>query len=127
MPVCPRCGKALVGNRCAACGFMTQSSGVDMTGRTFADRYHITSLLWSGTTSDVFRAHDQRTGETIWLRVLSAEASENQAESRLFLDAAMAWARLRHPHTVQVLDVGSADGRPYLVTAVRLTGPPDPG
>ncbi|MBM4397936.1 MAG: serine/threonine protein kinase, partial [Deltaproteobacteria bacterium] len=140
MRVCPRCSRLVEGERCPFCGVIGGASGGaaggavhaaaggtgpaaariadDLLGRTFAGRYLVTSLLGRGAQAAVYKARDQRTDAPVALKVLSPEASADHDLALHFVQAAMAWARLHHSHTAPVLDVASADGRPYVTSDV---------
>lgn len=80
--------------------------------------YRIVREAGRGAMSTVYEAVDERTGQTVALKVLLAPASlppEQQRSliARLQREARLI-ARLSHPNIVRILDVGEADGRHYL-------------
>jgi serine/threonine-protein kinase len=85
-------------------------------GRLLGGRYEILERIGHGGQAMVFRAHDQRLGRTVAVKILGAHvASDPDAVQRLEREARAA-ASLNSPHVVPVFDVGAdEDGRPYLV------------
>ena len=78
--------------------------------------YRIVALLARGGMGDVYRATDPRLGRAVALKTLtSAQRSDGQAVER-FLQEARITASLDHPNIVKVFDVGTSNGRPYLVS-----------
>ncbi len=85
-----------------------------MIGKTLG-RYRLEASLGRGGMAEVFRAHDERLGRTVAVKVvLPAFASEPQFGER-FLREARLVAGLEHPHILPVYDSGESDGVPYLV------------
>jgi serine/threonine protein kinase/beta-phosphoglucomutase-like phosphatase (HAD superfamily) len=83
-------------------------------GATFEDRYRIESVLGTGGFSDVYRAFDLKLRRPVALKIIKdVHFDPNILE--LFEAEAQKLAKLRHPHIVQIFDVGKANGRPYLV------------
>jgi serine/threonine protein kinase len=91
-----------------------------LQGRLLADRYRIGEALGFGGMGAVFRAHDERLGRDVAVKVLTA-ASTDPAEQEVlrarFRREARAAATLRHPNVVTVHDFGTeaATGLDYLV------------
>jgi eukaryotic-like serine/threonine-protein kinase len=78
--------------------------------------YRIVALLARGGMGDVYRATDPRLGRDVALKTLtSAERGDGHAVER-FLQEARITGSLDHPNIVRVFDVGTSNGRPYLVS-----------
>lgn len=77
-----------------------------------ADRYRLDAPLGRGGMGEVWRAWDLRLGRPVAVKVLAGSAED--AVARFRHEARIA-ARLSHPHVVAVYDVGTADGRCFLV------------
>ncbi|HEX8360715.1 MAG TPA: serine/threonine-protein kinase, partial [Longimicrobium sp.] len=98
---------------------MTTLAGL-LQGRLLADRYRIGVALGFGGMGAVFRAHDERLGRDVAVKVLTA-ASTDPAEQEVlrarFRREARAAAALRHPNVVTVHDFGTdaGGGLDYLV------------
>src|SRR5437762_8131420 len=78
--------------------------------------YAIIDLLGAGGMGEVYRARDSRLGREVAVKVLPAKAFESSDRLRRFELEARATSALNHPNVVAVFDVGSHEGRPYLVT-----------
>ena len=76
--------------------------------------YKISSLLGSGGMGEVYRAHDDRLGRDIAIKVLLPETFNNSlARARLLREARTA-SRLNHPNICTVYDVGDAEEFTYI-------------
>jgi serine/threonine protein kinase len=76
--------------------------------------YRVLASIGSGGMGTVYEALDTRLGRLVALKRLHPHIAENSAASRRFLREGRAAARIRHPHVVQVLALGTEDGTPYL-------------
>ncbi|HKW01344.1 MAG TPA: protein kinase [Vicinamibacterales bacterium] len=76
--------------------------------------YRIVSLVGAGGMGEVYRARDDRLGRDVAVKVITGAADEEQ-QAR-FEREARATAALSHPNIVTIFDVGTHEGRPYLVT-----------
>jgi eukaryotic-like serine/threonine-protein kinase len=96
--------------------------------------YEVQEELGRGGMGVVYRAWDRRLNRPVALKMLLAGAYARPEERERFRREAEAEAGLRHPNVVQVYDVGTLDGRPYLIMefvdggslAHRLAGTPLP-
>ena len=80
--------------------------------------YRIVSLLGAGGMGRVYRAHDERLGRDLALKVLPAETmADATARARLIQEARMA-SSLNHPHIAHVYDVG--EDRDHVFIAMEL-------
>lgn len=110
-----------------------------LAGRTLIDRYLVRDVIGRGGMGAVYRAHDQRLGREVAVKVVTLTAPDQSAHDRLmarFHREARAAARLHHPNVVAVYDFGrDADlGLDFLVMellrgedlAIRISraGPP---
>jgi TolB-like protein len=64
---------------------------------------------------EVYRARDTRLGRDVAIKVLPAEFAEDAERLRRFEREARATAALSHPNILEVHDVGTFEGVPYLV------------
>ena len=64
---------------------------------------------------EVYRARDTRLGRDVAIKVLPAEFAADAERLRRFEREAKATAALSHPNILDVHDVGTVDGVPYLV------------
>jgi hypothetical protein len=78
-------------------------------------RFRVLGLLGSGGLSRVLLAEDPELGRRVALKVLS-EARFLSREARAWItNEGQVLARLRHPGVVRVLELGEAEGLPFLV------------
>lgn len=82
--------------------------------------YHLEALLETGELGAVFAARTSSGAERVRLRMLTVEADQSPEASSLPLARFQQLARdvtaLQHPHLLQLIDYGSFQGSPYLVT-----------
>ncbi|HEY4239064.1 MAG TPA: serine/threonine-protein kinase [Kofleriaceae bacterium] len=76
---------------------------------TSIGRFRIVGELGAGGMGIVFEAYDPELGRAVALKVV------HEAGGRTLLDEAQAMARLAHPNVVPVHEVGTIDGRLFLV------------
>jgi Tol biopolymer transport system component len=65
---------------------------------------------------EVYRAHDERIGRDVAIKVLPPEFAADRERLRRFEHEARAAGALDHPNILAVHDVGTFDGLPYMVT-----------
>jgi serine/threonine-protein kinase len=75
--------------------------------------YEVQAVLGSGGMGVVYKAQCLRLNRPVALKMLLAGAYAGRHERTRFQREAEAVAALRHPHVVQVYEVGELDGRPY--------------
>jgi serine/threonine-protein kinase len=96
--------------------------------------YEVEAVLGRGGMGIVFRARHLRLNRVVALKMALAGACAGPRERERFQREAEAEADLRHPHIVQVYDVGEHDGRLYFTMelveggslAQKLAGTPLP-
>src|SRR5918996_611180 len=76
--------------------------------------YAVVSKLGDGGMGEVYRGTDTRLGREVAIKVLPATTQSPDALAR-FEREGRAIAALNHPNICTLYDVGTADGRPYLV------------
>jgi serine/threonine protein kinase len=85
------------------------------SGPLFAGRYEIVEELGRGGMGVVSRARDTRLPRDVAIKVpLHIHGPDSL---RRFFKEAEAAAKLDHPHICRILDLGEADGLPYIVLA----------
>ena len=77
-------------------------------------RYELKGELGRGGMGTVYRAYDPELGRDVALKVLGAQATDDEDRERFRREARAAGA-LRHPHAVRVLDLDVAHAPPFLV------------
>ncbi|HUJ40988.1 MAG TPA: protein kinase [Candidatus Acidoferrales bacterium] len=83
---------------------------------TRAGHYEIIGPLGAGGMAEVYRARDTRLEREVALKVLPEEFASDPGRVLRFEREARAISLLNHPNILAVFDVGSHQGRPYLVT-----------
>ncbi|HEX8772714.1 MAG TPA: protein kinase [Pyrinomonadaceae bacterium] len=85
-------------------------------GNVLDERYTILEEIPGGAMGDVYRAHDQRLGWTVIIKVLKADALKNSWVVDKFRQEKRALAQIDHPNVVRLVDAGEfKNGAPYLV------------
>jgi TolB-like protein/tetratricopeptide (TPR) repeat protein len=74
------------------------------------------AVLGAGGMGEVYRARDARLGREVAIKLLPPEMAAHPARVRRFEQEARATSALNHPHILTVHDVGTVDGRLYIVT-----------
>ncbi len=78
-------------------------------------RYRIEALIGAGGMGQVYRARDPQIERDVAIKVLPADFAADAERLRRFELEAHASGALNHPNVLTLYDVGTADGRPYLV------------
>ena len=86
-----------------------------LTAGTRLGPYEITGAIGAGGMGEVYRARDTRLDRTVAIKVLPASLSADPSLRQRFEREARAISSLDHPHICGLFDVGTADGRDYLV------------
>jgi serine/threonine-protein kinase len=79
------------------------------------DRYRIVRLIGKGGMSEVYEALHQDLRKRVALKVMSPELLDNREAHARFAAEAINAASLSHPNVIEVVDMGSVRGLPYLV------------
>jgi serine/threonine protein kinase len=85
--------------------------------------YHVEALLGRGGMSEVYRASNPRLDNTIVLKLLARELTEDRAFRERFVRESRLAASLNHPNVVPIFDAGEWEGLPYI--AMRYVDGPD--
>src|SRR5262249_62424433 len=76
--------------------------------------YRLDHLIGRGGMAAVYLAQDERSGQTVALKVLAPELARDDAFRTRFLRESRAAAAVANPHILPVYDVGEAGGSLYL-------------
>jgi len=120
--VCPTCKSSYPGKppRCPLDGAMLYDLGPDLLGgRVVARHFRMIERCGAGTTADVYRALDVKTGAVVAARVPTAYGSDDATQRERLTDQVRAFrAAAPHDMLVPVLDVldRAVDGRTVVVT-----------
>ena len=105
---------------CPSCG--SQFSLVDDSPRTYQansqqtiGHFQLLDRVGVGAHGSVWSARDTELDRTVAVK-LPRKGQLSQADSELFIREARAAAQLKHPHIVNVLEVGRHEDRIYIVT-----------
>jgi hypothetical protein len=95
----------------------TRDTAVDTAvgGQLVGERYLLTEMVGSGATSEVWKAIDQHSEQTVAFKWLLQEVSAQAELVTRFQREAAICQQLRHPNLIQVLDQGQNLGRFWLV------------
>jgi WD40 repeat protein len=88
---------------------------VSLAPGTYLGPYEIVEPLATGGMGQVYRARDPRLGRDVAVKLVATDGTPSGDRVRRFETEARAAAQLSHPNVVTVFDVGTHDGRPYLV------------
>jgi len=78
--------------------------------------YEIQSRLGAGGMGEVYRARDTRLHRDVAVKVLPSVFSDDADRLRRFEQEARATAALNHPNILAIFDVGTSNGRPFIVS-----------
>lgn len=85
-----------------------------LPGRVLAGRYRVVARIGEGGMGEVFRAYDLKLGQTVALKFLPQELSNDPARlAALFAEVRVA-RQVSHPGVCRVHDVNEADGLHFL-------------
>ena len=76
------------------------------------EQYNLLEQIDAAGVGDLYRARDTRHGRTVAVRVLPADFTTDQTA---LIDSARAVQVLSHPNAITVFDVGTHEGRVYVV------------
>lgn len=92
----------------------TPSAQSAWLGRRLGGRYELHAVLGQGTTATVYRAQHVRIEQSVAVKVLRPELSDDVEAVQRFLAEARVLARLRHPNLVRVHDFERSEGVAWL-------------
>jgi eukaryotic-like serine/threonine-protein kinase len=82
--------------------------------------YEVVGLLGSGGMGEVYRAKDARLGREVAIKVLPDAFAKDGDRLRRFEQEARTIAALNHPNILGIHDIGTHEGRPYLVSELLV-------
>jgi eukaryotic-like serine/threonine-protein kinase len=82
--------------------------------------YLVLGQIGAGGMGEVYRAHDDRLGRDVAIKVLPASFSSDPDRLRRFAQEARAAAALNHPNILAIYDIGEWQGAPYIVSELLI-------
>ena len=92
-----------------------EAPGATLAAGTCLGKYQVVRLIGEGGMGAVYEAVHLAIGKKVALKVMSPALAENLDARARFLREAQLTSRVRHPHAVDVTDVGSEAGHTFLV------------
>src|SRR4051794_29839979 len=77
--------------------------------------YRVVDEVGRGGMGIVYAAVHVQLGKRVAIKMLRSHLLEDQANVQRFLREGRAACHIRHPHVVEIHELGSHDGAPYLV------------
>jgi serine/threonine protein kinase len=112
--------ESLLHAHAGAGGFLSRPGGepaaTPLAAGTRLGPYEVVGPVGAGAMGEVYRARDGRLDREVAIKVLPASLAGDADRLRRFEQEARAAGRLNHPHVLAVYDVGTQDGRPYIVS-----------
>ena len=87
----------------------------NMIGKKLDGRYLLNELIGIGGMANVYRATDLKTQNTVAVKILKEEFTQNEELVHRFKNESKAISILDHPNIVKVFDVSVTDKLQYLV------------
>ena len=84
-------------------------------GKRVGNRYDVISLVGVGGMSNVYKAIDTTTGETVAMKFLKQEFFGNEELVRRFKNESKAISLLDNPNIIKVIDVNIGEEEKYIV------------
>jgi len=94
---------------------LAATMGEPMEGVVLDGRYKLERKLGHGGMGTVWKASDQKLRRGVAVKLMAERYAGRKKSLKRFEREAMAAARLRSPHIVEVYDYGVTDGRPFMV------------
>jgi serine/threonine-protein kinase len=92
-----------------------EAPSVPLAAGTYLGKYQVVRLIGEGGMGAVYEAVHVAIGKKVAIKVMSPDLAENLDARARFLREAQLTSRVRHPHAVDVTDVGSEAGQTFLV------------
>ena len=92
----------------------TVDEGRFLPGTLLGGRYRILGLLGRGGMGEVYRATDLALGQSVALKFLPEEASNNPRLLERFHGEVRVARQVSHPNVCRVYDIGEAEGMPFI-------------
>ena len=88
---------------------------MSLTQGSRVGRYEIQSLLGAGGMGEVYRAHDEKLGRAVAIKVLPAAFAADTERLARFEREARTLAALNHPNIAAIYEIAESNGVPALI------------
>jgi serine/threonine protein kinase len=92
-----------------------QAPSAALAAGTFLGKYQVVRLIGEGGMGAVYEGLHLAIGKKVAIKIMSPELAADPDARARFLREAQLTSRVRHPHAVDVTDIGSEAGQPFLV------------
>lgn len=92
-----------------------QAPGSTLAPGTCLGKYQVVRLIGEGGMGAVYEGVHLAIGKKVAIKIMNPELAANPDARARFLREAQLTSRVRHPHAVDVTDIGSEGGQPFLV------------
>jgi len=89
--------------------------GATLAAGTCLGKYQVVRRIGEGGMGTVYEGVHVAIGKKVAIKIMSPELAANPDARARFLREAQLTSRVRHPHAVDVTDIGSEAGQPFLV------------
>ncbi len=119
--ICNNCGKENTENArfCGSCGNKIEISlndpDIELLTRLLSPKFNIERKLGQGGMATVYLAEQTALERKVVIKILNVDLARDGEMRDRFLREARTSARLKHPHIMDVVDVGMAEDRPYFI------------
>jgi len=110
---CPKDGSVL---------FTATGLDTDRLGEVVDGKYTLRAILGSGGAGTVYRARQHTTDRQVAVKLLKAEASQDEVTSKRFHQEVRLSSRLAHPNVVSIVDYGEPDKHELYMVMEYLEG-----
>jgi serine/threonine protein kinase len=107
-------GAFLRGHALGAAPRDAEHPGRSLVGQVLGS-YQVIGRIGSGGMGEVYAAQDTRLGRRVALKMIARELSQDARWKARFVQEAKAVSALNHPNIVTMHDIGTEDGRDFLV------------
>jgi serine/threonine protein kinase len=94
---------------------LEKPAGGALAAGTLLGKYQVVRLIGEGGMGAVYEAVHLAIGKKVAIKIMSADLAADLDARARFLREAQLTSRVRHPHAVDVTDVGSEGGHTFLV------------
>ncbi len=93
----------------------TSTEPSNPVGALVGNKYRIVKEIGRGGMATVFSAEHVNIGKAVAVKLLASDLVSSRTVTERFMREARAAAQVRSPHICEVYDVGTYDGRPFIV------------